>query len=193
MSTSVIILGIIFLAAICGISTVIGIRNGIVGAKNRVKRAWADVLAYQRKKLNVIPALEDGLKQYQAYEQGVLSAVTSLRTSLDRLKDETVDVAGLQQVESQTKALLSGLRVTAEAYPQLGASNLYAGWMRELSEAEENIAAAIVIFNSAVNGFNDRIQMFPGNVINANLNREQPIAAFTDSKAQAAIEYAPNL
>jgi LemA protein len=191
MEAWMVILGVTGLAGVIGLATVIGIRNGIVSAKNRVKRAWADVIAYQRKKLNVIPALEQGLKEHQAYEQGVLRELTALRASLAGLSRDAVDVGKLQEVEQHSRALLSGLRVTAEAYPTLKTSELYAGWMRELSEAEENIAAAIVIFNGAVHTFNDGIQEFPGNVVNGWFNRETALATFADSKAQGAFEYEP--
>lgn len=191
MTTGMIILCILAFFALIGISTVISLRNGIVSSKNRVKRAWADVIAYQRRKLNVIPALEQGLKDHQAYEQSTLEKLVALRSAVSALSAETVNIGQLQQAEQLSKSLLSGLRVTVEAYPALKTSELYAGWMRELSEAEENIAAAIVIFNGTVHVFNDGIQEFPGNMVNTWFNREQPLETFTDSAAQAGIEYQP--
>jgi LemA protein len=192
MSTGLIVLVAIGVAAITAIFVVISLRNGIIGAKNRVQRAWADVIAYQRKKLRVIPALEEGLKNHQAYEQGVLQQLTALRSSVAKLSPESVDVGRLQEVDQCSKALLSGLRVAVEAYPVLKTSELYAGWMRELSEAEENIAAAIVIFNGTVESFNDCIQEWPGSAVNARFNREKPLDTFTDSAAQNEFEYKPN-
>ena len=192
METALIILGVIALAAIVAVATVIGLRNGIVSSKNRVQRAWADVIAYQRKKLNVIPALEQGLKDYQAYEGGVLERITALRNAVSGLLSTQVDVGQLQEAEQCSRSLVAGLRVAVEAYPTLKTSELYAGWMRELSEAEENIAAAIVIFNGTVHEFNDRVLEFPGNAVNARFNKEQPLQTFTDSKAQAGFDYKPN-
>lgn len=192
MSIALIVLGIAALAAIIVICVVVGVRNGIIAAKNRVQRAWADVIAYQRKKLRVIPALEEGLEKHQAYEQGVMQQLTALRSSVAKLSPDSVDVGQLQRVDQQSKALLSGLQVAVEAYPVLKTSELYAGWMRELAEAEENIAAAIVIFNSTVEGFNDSIQEWPGSAVNARYNREKPLDTFTDSAAQNEFEYKPN-
>jgi|SRR5688572_4109145 len=191
METGWIILGVIAFMGLLGIATTISLRNGIVSSKNRVKRAWADVIAYQRRKLNVIPALEQGLKDHQAYEQSTLEKVTALRSAVAALSADNVNVGQLQQADQLSKSLLSGLRVTAEAYPVLKTSELYAGWMRELSEAEENIAAAIIIFNGTVHVFNDGIQEFPGNMVNAWFNHERPLETFTDTAAQAGIEYRP--
>jgi len=191
METGLIILGIVVFIGLVKIIVIVSLRNGIVSAKNRVKRAWADVIAYQRKKLNVIPALEKGLKDHQAYELGVMRDLTALRSSVAKLSADAVNVSQLHEVDQHSKSLLSGLRVAVEAYPVLKTSELYAGWMRELAEAEENIAAAIVIFNSTVQGFNDRIQEFPGNLVNSWFNHELPLDTFTDSAAQGGFEYKP--
>lgn len=191
MYLGLIILGACGLAALLTAIVVIALRNGIVSSKNRVKRGWADVIAYQRKKLKVIPALEQGLKDHQAYEGGVLKEITALRSSVGNLNEGTVDVGQLQEVSRHSKALLAGLHVAVEAYPNLKTSELYASWMRELSEAEENIAAAIVIFNASVHGFNDRIQLFPGNVVNSWFNHEKTLDTFSDSEAQGELEYQP--
>lgn len=192
MNLGLIVLVGLALFALVIVGTVVGLRNGIVSAKNRIQRAWADVIAYQRKKLKVIPALEQGLKDHQVYEQDAFKEITALRTSVGKLSEGRVDVAQLQEVSMRSKALLSGLRVAVEAYPILRTSELYAGWMRELSEAEENIAAAIVIFNASVHGFNDRVQLFPGNLVNSWFNRETPLDTFTDSEAQDEFEYRPS-
>ena len=191
MTPALIVIGIIVFVVILTVAAVIGLRNDIVSAKNRVKRAWADVIAYQRKKLNVIPELEKKLREYQAYEQGAFGDITALRNAVAKLSPDAVNVGQLQEVVQQSKSLLAGLRVAVEAYPNLKTSELYAGWMRELAEAEENIAAAIVIFNGTVQGFNDRIQEFPGNVVNSRFNREQTLETFTDSAAQDGFEYQP--
>jgi len=172
MNLGLIILGVCAFGAFLTVVIVIALRNGIVSSKNRVKRGWADVITYQRKKIKIIPALEQGLKDHKAYEGGVLKEITALRASVSRLSEGSVDVGQLQEVSKHSKAVLSGLQIAVEAYPNLKTSELYASWMRELSEAEENIAAAIVIFNGSVHYFNDRIQLFPGNVVNSWLNHE---------------------
>lgn len=191
MTIGLIIISAAVFLAVLVLATIVSLRNGIVSSKNRAKRAWADVIAYQRKKLKVIPALEQGLKDHQAYEQGVLQGLTALRSSVTKLSSDSVDVGQLREVDHLSKALLPALRLTVEAYPELKTSELYAGWMRELSEAEENIAAAIVIFNGTVQGFNDRIQEFPGNLVNSWFNRERPLETFTDGAAQSEFEYRP--
>jgi LemA protein len=64
--------------------------------------------------------------------------------------------------------------------------------MREITEQQENIGAAITIFNGAVEVFNNSIQMFPNSFVNGCLNKKSIIIPFSDSQASAAFEYKPN-
>lgn len=186
-------LGITVLVAFVFVLCVVSMYNGIVEGKNRVKRAWADVIAYQVQKIKVIPELERGLKQYQEFEQGTQEKLAELRSSLGRLSGEVIDPKALEKVQSQSQMLLSGLRATFEAYPNLKTSDLYRRWMKELSEIQSNITAAITIFNQCVQSFNNSLQVFPSNLVNARLNHETPVTVFSDSKAQAEFEYQPNI
>lgn len=186
---------LIALVVIAGmfVVTVVSIYNGIISRKNRIKRAWADVIAYERQKMKVIPELQKGIRQYQQFEKSTLTQVTKLRSSLDELSRETMNPSALQAVEALSKNLLAGLKVTFEAYPELKASDLYQKWMKELTELQEQITAALTIFNNAVESFNNGIQVFPNNVVNSFLNKEKMIQVFTDTAAQKEYEYQPNM
>jgi LemA protein len=189
MGTGTIVLIAVAVILVIKVSVIVSLRNGIVQAKNRVQRAWANVLTYERRKLNVIPAMSDKLKEYQEYEAGLQRQLTELRGLAQGLSEHEVDVGSLKDVEECSRSLLAGIKVAVEAYPELKTSELYAGWMKELAESEDNVAAAIVIFNAGVQGFNDRIQMFPGNWVNALFNKERSLGTFTDSEASAGIEF----
>lgn len=167
--------------------------NSIIQRKNRVVRAWSDVISFERQKLATLPTLEEKLGEYQAYERKLMDAVTALRAGLVDLQPGTVDAKQLEAVEAQSRTLKKGLSLTAEAYPDLKTSNVLLGFMRELSDIQANIRASITIFNSAVESFNSGIQMFPWSLVNALLNHEKNVVPFTDTAALGEIEYRPNL
>lgn len=98
----------------------------------------------------------------------------------------------MKQVRSATHSLTGGLTATFEAYPELKATDIYSSLMQEISEQEENVGAAIRIYNSNVQHFNTGIQVFPNNLVNAILTRKKYIKEFFDSKAASAFEYKPN-
>ena len=65
--------------------------------------------------------------------------------------------------------------------------------MNEISEQQEQIGAALRIFNSNVETFNSYIQNFPNNLVNSVLNKEVAVSVFADSAASSGFEYRPNL
>jgi LemA protein len=171
---------------------IIVIFNLIVGKYNRAKRAWSDVIAYERLKNNVLPRLEEMLGEYKEFESGLLKEVTELRTALSNLDENEMKASMLEDAEKLSKQLMKGIQITVENYPDLKAHNVVQQVMREISENNANVAAAITIFNQAVELFNDTIQYFPNSLVNWALNRKTAIAPFSDTKASAGIEYKAN-
>src|SRR5258708_10119419 len=69
------------------------------------------------------------------------------------------------KAEPQLTSALGGLRVVAEQYPQLRATENFQQLQRNLSELEDEIQASRRIYNSNVQAYNTRIQQFPGSII----------------------------
>src|SRR5258708_24052890 len=69
------------------------------------------------------------------------------------------------KAEPQLTSALGGLRVVAEQYPQLRATENFQQLQRNLSELEDEIQASRRIYNSNVQTYNTRIQQFPGSII----------------------------
>jgi LemA protein len=171
---------------------IIATYNGIINRKNAVKRAWADVMTQERQKNKILPELEKAVSQYSEFEEGLQSKITELRSALGKLSSDTPDAGQLQEVEKLSESVLSGIRVSVEAYPELKASELFNNLMREITEQQEHIGAAIRIFNYNVEQFNNGIQNFPANMVNGMLNKETQIDTFSDSEAAGGFEYKPN-
>ncbi|MGF1725613.1 LemA family protein [Photobacterium nomapromontoriensis] len=166
--------------------------NAIIGKYNAVDRAWASVLNQERQKNKIIPIVEELVEQYKLHESGVLIKVTELRSAIAEM-NAGVNTELLAAAEQHTRELLDGLKLTVEAYPELKASDLYLKLMAEISEQQEQIGAAIRIFNGNVEAFNNAIEMFPGSLVNSMLLDKKKVNSFTDSEAQAGFEYKPNL
>ena len=65
-----------------------------------------------------------------------------------------------------SKELIRSLNVVVENYPELKADTLYSKMMDDIQEQNENVGAAISIFNRNVEVFNNQIEVFPNNLIN---------------------------
>ena len=64
--------------------------------------------------------------------------------------------------------------------------------MREIAEQQENIGAAIRIFNQNVESFNNGIEIFPNSLVNSMLNKKSKLNTFNDTEAEAGFDYKPN-
>ncbi|WP_277761848.1 LemA family protein [Pseudomonas sp. A34-9] len=168
------------------------IYNGIIGGHNRVQRAWSDVLVYERQKTKVLDQLQKVLADFMVFESSLLEKIAGLRSAIHSLP-AGADGNALSTVETASRELMGGLRVTFEAYPDLKASEVANNTMREIAEQQENVGAAITIYNRNVELFNNSIEMFPGSVVNGLFNKKPRVTPFTDTEASQSFSYTPNI
>lgn len=182
-----------FWIAMGGLLLVVLIYNAIMYRGNAAERAWAGVVTYERQKNKLIPGLQELTTQYRDFEDRVQTKITELRNALGRLKGDDIDPQKVEQANALTREVMQGLRVTVEAYPDLKANTVYQQLMQEMSVQQENIAAAIVVFNHTVEAHNNFIQTVPVNLVNALFARRKKIPAFHDAEADGGFDYSPGL
>ena len=183
-----IFIGIFVVLIIWGIS----IRNNIVRYFNATKRAWAEVANFERQKVKTLETLEQTLSQYTQFEKSTLEKVTELRQQIMNLNVNSTDVSQLQHIEKLNQDLMKSLNVVVENYPELKADTLYAKMMDDIQEQNENVGAAITIFNRNVEEFNNTIQIFPNNMVNTITLAKKPIRPFSDAVVLQNFDYRPN-
>ena len=183
-----IFLGIFVALIVWGIS----IRNNIVRYFNATKRAWSEVANFERQKVKTLEALEATLDQYTQFEKSTLEKVTELRQQILNLNVNDTDISQLQQIENMSKELIRSLNVVVENYPELKADALYSKMMDDIQEQNENVGAAITIFNRNVELFNNQIEVFPNNLINTLTLSKKAIRPFKDNLATENFDYKPN-
>jgi LemA protein len=139
----------------------IAARNGMIGARNRVDEAWSGIDVQLKRRHDLVPNLVETVKGYAGHEQRVLEATSQARA--DAMKATTVQ--DRQTAETKLSGALTELRAVAENYPQLRATENFQQLQRSLTEIEDEIQAARRIYNSNVQAYNTRIQVFPNSVI----------------------------
>jgi LemA protein len=183
------ITGIIILSLIVAI---VILYNTIIGNLNRAKRAWSDVITYEKLKQDLIPQLTEVATDFKEFEADFIQKVTALRESIDVLDGDEIDVKALSKVETESKALFSSFKATAEDYPELRGVELIKTLMDEISDKNENVAAAITIFNRSVEHFNNSIEMVPYNLVNSWFAKKEPLENFHQSGTVEDYDYKPN-
>lgn len=157
MNTTVIILIVLGLFVVA----LVVIYNGLVQLRNRVSEAWSDIDVQLKRRYDLIPNLINTVKGYAAHESGVFQKVTEARAQAMQA-GSAADKAQAENTLSQT---LKSLFAVAEAYPDLKANTNFLELQRELSDTENKIQAARRFYNGNVLELNNKIDMFPSNII----------------------------
>lgn len=135
--------------------------NGFVKTNNMVKEAFSTMDVYLKKRWDLIPNLVEVVKGYAKHEKETLNQITSLRTnSYDSMPmDKKINV-NQQLGQGITKII-----AIAENYPELKANENFAKLSAELLKIEDEIANSRKYYNGAVRKLNNKIQMFPSNIV----------------------------
>lgn len=153
------IIAIIILVVIA--AWVISTYNGLVQVRNKVKNAFAQIDAQLQRRFDLIPNLVETVKGYAGHEKEVLENVTASRSGYMNATSNEQKMEMNNQLTSTLKTLFA----VSENYPELKANTNFMSLQEELSELEEKIVYARQFYNDAVTIYNNKIQMFPGNII----------------------------
>jgi LemA protein len=157
MTVVLILIGVIVLLALIFIFT----RNSIIGSRNRVDEAWSGIDVQLKRRHDLVPNLVEAVKGYAQHEQATFEKVTQARSQA--MQASGPGEAG--PAEAALSQALGGLRVVAEQYPELRATENFQQLSRNLSELEDEIQASRRIYNSNVQAYNTKIQVFPNSVV----------------------------
>src|SRR5258706_7907149 len=104
MSIPLIIVIVIVVAVVV---FVIGIYNGLVGRRNRIDEALAQIQVQLKRRHDLIPNLVNAVKGYMGFEQKVLTDVTNARASAVTARAQ--GVAAQAQAENMLTSTLRPL------------------------------------------------------------------------------------
>ncbi|MGY8753143.1 MAG: LemA family protein [Phycisphaerales bacterium] len=164
----VVIVGIVLVFAVF----VIGIYNGLVGLRNRVKNAYAQIDVQLKRRYDLIPNLVETAKGYMKHESETLEAVINARNqavsaAATASKDPTAAgaIGDLAGADGALTGALGKLMVVMEAYPDLKASANMLQVQEELTSTENRVAFSRQAYNDTVLAYNNKREMFPSNIV----------------------------
>jgi LemA protein len=154
---------LLVLAALAALATlwVVMTYNSFVRLRNKADEAWSGVDVQLKRRHDLVPNLVETVKGYAAHESSVLTEVTEARTQAM----STFAAGERPAAEARLSSALDGIRVVAEQYPELRASENFQRLQAQLAELEDQIQAARRIYNSNVNAYNTVIQLFPSSLV----------------------------
>ena len=141
---------------------VAGTYNALVRVRNACDESWSSIDTELRRRYDLIPNLVETVKGYATHERDTLENVIKARnvayanhgSPQSQAKDENVLVGALRQ-----------LFAVAEQYPDLKANTNFLELQRELANTEDRIQRSRRFYTANVRDLNNRVQVFPSNVI----------------------------
>jgi LemA protein len=157
MVVVLIVIGVLVLLGLIFVLT----RNSMIAARNRVDEAWSGIDVQLKRRHDLVPNLVETVKGYAQHEQKTFENVTKARAAAMQAEGP----GQASQAEGMLTQALGGLRVVAEQYPELRATENFQQLSRNLSELEDEIQASRRIYNSNVQSYNTTIQVFPNSLV----------------------------
>ena len=137
------------------------IRNSMIGSRNRVDESWSGIDVQLKRRHDLVPNLVETVKGYATHERETFEKVTQARAQAMQASGP----AEASAAEGLLNAALTDLRAVAEQYPDLRATENFQQLSRNLSELEDEIQASRRIYNSNVQAYNTKIQIFPNSIV----------------------------
>lgn len=161
LSTGWIVAIVILVLLIMAVSWLVGTRNSLVRLDTNVDAAWGNVQVQYQRRADLIPNLVATVKGAANFEQSTLTEITAARSAWTNAKTPEEQVAAANGMESA----LSRLMVVVENYPTLTATQNFKDLQAQLEGTENRVSVERVRYNTAVQGFNTQVRLFPTNIV----------------------------
>ncbi len=139
----------------------IAIYNRLVKLRNQVKNAWSQIDVQLKRRYDLIPNLIETVKGYMKHEAQTFEKITQYRSQA--MNADSVAEKG--KAEGLLSGALGQLKIAFENYPDLKANTNFLALQEELSSTENKISFSRQNYNDQVLFFNNKIQMFPSNIV----------------------------
>jgi LemA protein len=138
----------------------VGIYNGLVGLRENIKAAWANIDVLLKQRHDELPKLIETCKRYMQFEQETLEKVMRARATVDQAS-ASGNVAAVGAAEQQLRSGVTRLFAVAESYPELKSDQTFKQLQGRITSLEESIADRRELYNDQVNLNNIRVKVFP--------------------------------
>jgi len=156
-----IILGIVGFLIVVFVLYIVSTYNKLIRLKNNVEESFSAMDVSMKKRYDLVPNLVETVKGYAKHENKTLEAVIAARNSAMN--------ATTAQEKAKADNMLTGtlktLFAVAESYPDLKANTNFMDLQNQLKLLEVEIANSRRYYNACVKSLNNKIELFPSNII----------------------------
>ena len=156
--------------------------NGLIQARNKVRNAFAQIDTQLQRRFDLIPNLVETVKGYASHEKELLENVTASRSGYMNATTAAEKMAADNQLTSTLKTLFA----VSENYPELKANENFSKLQDDLKGTEDKVAFSRQFYNDSVTKYNDKLLMFPTNIIGSMFGFKEEELFKTDEAAKTA-------
>jgi hypothetical protein len=131
--------------------------NDLVFLRQRCERNWANIQVSLKKRSNLVPQLEQVVKQYLSHEADLQKKLVELRES----RKAAATTSQVEEYLALEHSAIDQVLLRIEQYPDLKGIELVAVFNRRLIKLENEVALIRAGFNDAVTEYQTRRQSFP--------------------------------
>lgn len=153
----IVLLVVIVVIALFVISTY----NGLVSTRNKVRDQFSQIDVQLKKRFDLIPNLVETVKGYAKHESETFEKVIQARNGYMNASSEDEKL----KASKELTAGITKIVALAENYPELKANTNFIDLQNQLKDIEEKISYARQFYNDSVLTYNNKIEMFPSNIV----------------------------
>jgi LemA protein len=162
---------------------VVSMYNSLIRLRNQVKNAWSQIDVQLKRRHDLIPNLLEAVKGYMVHERETLQNITNARTqAMSATTVEDKSKAELKLTDAMTK-----FNLVVENYPDLKANQNFLSLQEELSSTENKISFSRQNYNDQVLYYNNKIEMFPSNILAGMFNFTKEVFFELEDKGERAV------
>lgn len=158
---ALIIVGVILIVVVAIVAWVISVYNHLVKLRNNTREAFSTMDVFLKKRYDLVPNLVETVKGFAKHENQTLEAVMTARYSAMNATTTKEKAEG----ENMLTNTLGRLFAITESYPDLKANTNFLSLQGELTNLENEIANSRKYYNGCVKMYNNKIEVFPSNII----------------------------
>lgn len=145
--------------------------NTLISLRNKKDGEWSQIDIQLKRRADLIPNLVETVKGYAKHEKGTLEDVIKARNTFVTASTPEEEM----KASGELTKTLNKLMALSEAYPELKANENFISLQKDLKETEDKITYARQFYNDSVLKYNNKVQMFPSNIVANIFNFKQGI------------------
>ena len=142
--------------------------NRLVKYRNAADANLSQIKVALKKRLDMIEQLVGAVKGYAEHEKEVFENVSRMRAGITNADPNT-----LNDIDNESRRIVSTLIAVAEAYPELKASETVKKLMDAIVDVEDEIARHRYTYNNVVQEYNTMQDTIPTNLVAGVMNSEK--------------------